>query len=38
LIPSSENPLVYAGGMLKGETSITQALVEDRDKERARER
>lgn len=38
LIPSSENPLAYARGMLKGETSLTQALVEEREKERARER
>ncbi|MEA1978298.1 MAG: AbrB/MazE/SpoVT family DNA-binding domain-containing protein [Chloroflexota bacterium] len=38
LIPSFKNPLEYAGGMLKGETSLTQALVDEREKERARER
>lgn len=38
LIPTSEDPLEYAGGMLKGEMSLTQALIEERERERARER
>jgi len=38
LIPTSEDPLEYAAGMLKGESSLTQALLEERERERARER
>jgi len=38
LIPTSEDPLEVAAGMLKGETSLTQALLEERKKERAGER
>jgi AbrB family looped-hinge helix DNA binding protein len=38
LIPTSEDPLEYAGGMLKGESSLTQALIKERERERARER
>ena len=37
LIPASEDPLEYASGMLKGETSLTQALIDERKRERARE-
>jgi AbrB family looped-hinge helix DNA binding protein len=38
LIPTTEDPLEVAAGMLRGETSLTQALLEERKKERARER
>ena len=38
LIPTSEDPLEYAGGMLKGESSLTRALIKERERERARER
>lgn len=38
LIPTSENPLEVAAGMLKGETSLTQTLLEERKKDRVRER
>jgi AbrB family looped-hinge helix DNA binding protein len=38
LIPSSEDPLEVAAGMLKCETSLTEALLEERKQERARER
>jgi AbrB family looped-hinge helix DNA binding protein len=38
LIPASEDPLEVAAGMLKGETSLTQALLEERKKDRDRER
>jgi len=38
LIPTSEDPLEVAAGMFKGETSLTQALLEERKKELARER
>lgn len=38
LIPASEDPLEFAAGMLKGNTSLTKALLDDRKKERARER
>ena len=38
LIPASEDPLEYASGMLKGETSLTQALIDERNREGARER
>lgn len=38
LIPTSEDPLEVAKGMLKGETSLTEALLEERKQERARER
>jgi AbrB family looped-hinge helix DNA binding protein len=38
LIPTSEDPLEVAAGMLKGETSLTQALIKERKEDRARER
>lgn len=38
LIPTSEDPLEVAAGMLKGETSLTKTLLEERKKARARER
>jgi len=38
LIPTTEDPLEVAAGMLKGEISLTQALLEERKQERARER
>ena len=38
LIPASEDPLEYASGMLKGESSLTNALIEERQRERERER
>ena len=38
LIPTSEDPLEVADGMLKGETSLTRALMEERKKDRVRER
>jgi len=38
LIPASENPLEYAGGMLKGGSSLIEALMKERQQERARER
>ena len=38
LIPASEDPLEYASGMLQGETSLTQALIDERNRERVRER
>ena len=38
LIPTSEDPVKYASGMLKGDPSLTQALLEERERERARER
>lgn len=38
LIPISEDPLEVGSGMLKGETSLTQALLDERRKERERER
>jgi len=38
LIPTSEDPLEVATGMLKGKTSLTQALLEERKKDRSRER
>lgn len=38
LIPTTEDPMEVASGMLKGETSLTQALLEERKKERVRER
>jgi len=38
LIPTTEDPLEYAAGMLKGETSLTEALLKERERERARER
>jgi AbrB family looped-hinge helix DNA binding protein len=38
LIPTSEDPLEVAAGMLRGETSLTEALLEERKQERARER
>lgn len=37
LIPASEDPLEYANGMLKGETSLTRALIEEHKRERERE-
>jgi AbrB family looped-hinge helix DNA binding protein len=38
LIPASEDPLEYAGGMLKGKSSLIEALIEERQRERERER
>jgi AbrB family looped-hinge helix DNA binding protein len=38
LIPTSEDPLEVATGMLKGETSLTEALLEEHKQERDRER
>lgn len=38
LIPGQEDPVDYARGMLKGESSLTQALKEERARERGRER
>ncbi|MBW1938729.1 MAG: AbrB/MazE/SpoVT family DNA-binding domain-containing protein [Deltaproteobacteria bacterium] len=38
LIPTSEDPLEVASGMLKGKTSLTKALLQERKKDRARER
>lgn len=38
LIPVSKDPLEVAAGMLKGETSVTQALMEERKMERDRKR
>ena len=38
LIPASEDPLEAAAGMLEGESSLTQSLLEERERERARER
>lgn len=38
LIPASVDSIEVASGMLKGETSLTQALLDERERERARER
>jgi AbrB family looped-hinge helix DNA binding protein len=38
LVPTSEDPLEVAAGMLKGGTSLTEALLDERKKERDRER
>lgn len=38
LIPATEDPVQYAAGMLGGEVSLTQALLAERERERARER
>lgn len=38
LIPAHEDPIRYAEGMLKGEPSLIQALMEERRRERVRER
>jgi len=38
LIPTSEDPLEYAAGTLNGESSLTKALIDERERERARER
>jgi AbrB family looped-hinge helix DNA binding protein len=38
LIPVSDDPLKHASGMLKGNKSLTRALLEERKRERARER
>jgi AbrB family looped-hinge helix DNA binding protein len=38
LIPATEDPLEYAAGMLKGEKPLTQALLDERKRERERER
>jgi AbrB family looped-hinge helix DNA binding protein len=38
LIPASEDPLEHASGMLKGASSLTNALIEERQRERERER
>ncbi len=37
LIPAKENAVFTAAGMLKGDRSLTSALLEEREKERARE-
>lgn len=37
LIPTSEDPLQAAAGMLAGETSLTEALLDERKEERNRE-
>ncbi len=37
LVPIFKDPMEFAAGMLKGETSLTQAILEEREKERARE-
>ncbi len=38
LVPVLEDPLEVAAGMLKGESSLTQALLDERERERARRR
>jgi AbrB family looped-hinge helix DNA binding protein len=38
LIPASEDPLEYAGGMLKGETSLVETLIAEHQREQERER
>jgi len=38
LVPSMEDPIEEAAGMLKGDTSLTEALLSERQKERERER
>jgi AbrB family looped-hinge helix DNA binding protein len=38
LIPASEDTLEYAGGMLKGGSSLIEALVKERQQEKERER
>ncbi len=38
LIPSMEDPIEEAAGMIKGDTSLTEALLSERQKERDRER
>ncbi len=38
LIPVFKDALEIAGGMLKGETSLTKALLKERKRERARDR
>ena len=38
LVPASENPLEYASRMLKGGSSLVDALIEERQRERERER
>lgn len=37
LIPTSEDPLGMGAGVLKGESSLTEALMEARERDRARE-
>ena len=37
LIPVVDDPVSKAAGMLKGDTSLTQALLEEREKERSSE-
>jgi AbrB family looped-hinge helix DNA binding protein len=37
LIPASEDPIEVAAGMLKGDTSLTKALLEERAQDKARE-
>jgi AbrB family looped-hinge helix DNA binding protein len=37
LIPVSEDPIEVAAGMLKGNTSLTEALLKERAKDKARE-
>jgi AbrB family looped-hinge helix DNA binding protein len=38
LIPSSQDPIDIAAGMLKGESSLTQVLLDERESDRGRER
>ena len=38
LVPAHENPIEVGAGLLKGETSLTEALVEEHRKEIQRER
>lgn len=38
LVPASENPIEYGAGMLKGEISLTQMLLEEHRKEIENER
>ena len=38
LIPTFKDPIEVAAGMIKGGTSLTGALLEEREKERVRER
>jgi AbrB family looped-hinge helix DNA binding protein len=38
LIPASEDPLEAAAGMLYGQTSLTSALLNERERDRRRER
>jgi len=37
IIPAAHDPLAYAAGMLRGESSLTQALLVEHESERERE-